>query len=53
MFNKLSKSFDKSFTTWDHLKEDSIRSTKFVFENLERGEKVRLEEIQKKWANYE
>ena len=53
MFNKLSKSFDKSFTTWDHLKEDSIRSTQFLFENLERGEIVRLEEIEKKWGNHE
>ena len=50
MFNKLSNSFDLSGTTWDHLKEDSIRSTQFVFENLERGEMQRKEEIRKKYG---
>ncbi|MCC6323808.1 hypothetical protein IT400_03380 [Candidatus Nomurabacteria bacterium] len=53
MFNKLSKSFDRSSTMWDHLKKDSIRSTEFLFQNLERGEKVRLEEIKRKWENGE
>lgn len=53
MFNKLSNTFDRSATTWDHLGQDSIRSTKFLLENLERGEKVRLEEIKRKWENYE
>jgi len=53
IFNKFTKTFDQSSTIWDHLKEDSIRSTNFLMENLERGEKVRLEEIRKKWGNYE
>ncbi len=52
IFNRLSGSFDRSSTMWDHIKEDSIRDTKFLFENLERGEVVRLEEIKKKWENY-
>ncbi len=49
MFNKLSNSFDLSSTIWDHLERDSIHRTEFLLENLERGEKVRLEEIRKKW----
>lgn len=50
MFNKLSNSFDLSGTYWDHLKEDSIKSTQFVFENLERGEAERKEEIKIKYG---
>lgn len=53
MFNKLSNSFDRSSTIWDHLERDCIHSTEFVLENLERGEKVRLEEIHEKWRSYE
>jgi hypothetical protein len=53
MFNKLSGKFDFSSTSFDHLRDDSIRSTQFVFKNLERGEKLRLEEIKKKWGKYE
>jgi len=53
IFNRLSSSFDRSSTMWDHIKEDSIRDTEFLFKNLERGEIVRLEEIKKKWENYE
>lgn len=50
IFNKLSNGFDLSATTWDHLKDDSIRNTKFLLENLERGEKQRLKEIKEKWG---
>lgn len=53
IFNKFTKTFDQSSTIWNHLKEDSVRSTNFLMENLERGEKVRLEEIRKKWELYE
>ncbi|MDO8460336.1 MAG: hypothetical protein Q7S74_04460 [Nanoarchaeota archaeon] len=50
MFNKLSGCFDLSFTIWDHLKEDSVRSTQFMLENLERGEVLQMAEIKKKWG---
>lgn len=53
MFNKLSRTFDRSSTIWDRMEKDSIRGTEFLLENLERGEIVRLEEIKKKWENYE
>ena len=49
IFNKLSGNFDSSSTTWKHLKDESIRSTKFLFENLERGEAQRRKEFDKKW----
>ncbi|MEW6617053.1 MAG: hypothetical protein AB1333_01380 [Patescibacteria group bacterium] len=48
-FNKLSNDFDLSSTIWDHLEDESIRSTQFVFENLERGEIQRKEEVRKKY----
>jgi hypothetical protein len=50
MFNKLSNGFDLSSTVWNSMKDDAIRSTKFVFENLERGETQRKEEIKNKWG---
>ena len=49
IFNKLSGNFDSSSTIWNHLKDDSIRSTKFLFENLERGEAQRRKEIEERW----
>jgi len=50
VFNKLSNSFDLSATSWNHLKEDSIRSTDFLLENLRRGEIERKKEIKRKWG---
>jgi len=50
MFNKLSGNFNSSSTIWDHLKDDAIRSTQFVFANLERGEAERKEEIRRKYG---
>jgi hypothetical protein len=49
MFNKLSNCFELSSTTFDHLKEDAIRSTQLLLENFKRGEKVRMEEIHKSY----
>ena len=50
IFNKLSSTFDLSSTTWDHLRDDSIRNTQFLLENLERGEAQREEELKKKYG---
>ncbi|MCX6796631.1 MAG: hypothetical protein NTW06_03995 [Candidatus Falkowbacteria bacterium] len=51
MFNKLSGKFDLSSTILDHLQDDAIRSTKFMLENLERGDVAFREEIKKKWGS--
>lgn len=51
MFNKLSGRFESSSTMWDHLKSDAISDTKYVLENLERGEKVRQKEVEEKWKS--
>ncbi len=47
MFNKLSGCFDQSSTVWDHLKDSSINSTKFLLNSFRRGEDQRAEEIKK------
>jgi len=48
-FNKLSIRFDSSSTIWNHLKDDSIASTRFLLENLEKGDNQYREEILKKY----
>lgn len=50
MFNKLSGKFDLSSTTFDHLKEDSIRNTMQVLEDLGNAEKIRQAEFQRKYG---
>ena len=50
MFNKLSGRFESSTTVWHHLKDDAVRSTKFLLENLERGEVARMKEDKEKWG---
>jgi hypothetical protein len=44
MFNKLSL-FDRTTTQWTHLGRGAESDTKFLLENLERGEKERIREI--------
>jgi len=51
MLNKLSSRFDRSETSWEMLKDESIRKTCFLLENLERGEAQRKEEVWKKHEN--
>ncbi len=50
MFNKISSRFDRSETRWDHLKEAALDETRLIYENLERGEKQRIEEIKKEYG---
>ena len=50
MFNKLSGRFESATTTWRHLKDDAVRNTEFLLENLERGEVARMKEIKEKWG---
>jgi RNAse (barnase) inhibitor barstar len=47
IFNIITKFYDDSVTAWDHI-EDEVRSDiDWIYDNLKRGEKVRLEEIHK------
>lgn len=50
IFNELSADFDLSSTIFSHLKEDSIRSTQYLLETLERGEQQRRKEFEEKWS---
>lgn len=52
IINKLSSDFDSSVTIWDHIKEEAVRDTRFLLENLERGEVKRQEDIRKKYGGY-
>lgn len=47
ILNLLSKYYDRSFTIWDHIEKNVTSSLEWVIDNLERGEKVRLDEIHK------
>jgi len=47
ILNLLSKYYDRSFTIWDHLERNVTGSLEWVIDNLERGEKARLDEINK------
>lgn len=49
MFNKLSSRFESSTTVWDHMKRDSVGQTKYLLENLERGENAMREEFSKEY----
>lgn len=50
ILNTISSRFDRSTTQWDYLKENAIRDTNFLLENLYRGEKQRKKEIKEKWG---
>lgn len=45
ILNLLRKHYDGSFTIWDHFERNVTGSLEWVIDNLERGEKVRLDEI--------
>lgn len=49
-FNKISNDFDLSVTTFNFIKQDAINSTRFLFDNLERGEAKRQKEIEEKYG---
>ena len=46
IFNLLSKNHDRSFWVWDHLDPQIKGEMEWLFENLKRGEAVRLKEIE-------
>lgn len=49
ILNVLRKYYDGAFTVWDHVPREIIKDLEWVVDNLERGEKVRLEEIEKRY----
>lgn len=49
IFNILSNNFNNSVWSWEHLNSDVEHEMEFLFNNLEKGEKVRVEEIYKKY----
>lgn len=49
ILNLLSKYFNGAFTVWDHVGKNVEHGTEWVMENLERGEKDRLKEIEEKY----
>ncbi len=50
ILNLLSKYYDQSSTIWSHVGENIDSSLEFIVDNLERGERVRLDEIKKKYG---
>ncbi len=49
ILNLLSKYYNRGVTYWDHIEEDVLHSFDWVKGNLQRGEKVRLREIEEKY----
>ncbi len=49
ILNKLTKYYDNSSTFWDQVEEDIKGDIDWIFENLKRGEKERLREIDEKY----
>lgn len=50
ILNILNKYYDGSFMIWDHIERNVMGSLSWVIDNLERGEKVRLDEIKKTYV---
>ncbi len=50
ILNLLSRYYEQSFTIWDQIEKNVTGSLDWVVDNLERGEKVRLDEIDKMYA---
>lgn len=46
----ISLAHDRSMHWWDHVEKEVNRQMTLMIDNLERGEKVRQEEIKKKWS---
>lgn len=49
ILNLISTKYNNSITSWNHVKKDINKDMKLLFNNLERGEMVRLDKIRKKW----
>lgn len=51
ILNRLSRYHNNSFTVWDHLEDRIDHDIQYIFNNLERGEKIRLEEIEQEYKD--
>lgn len=51
ILNLLSSNHDRSEHWWDHVEENVRRDMAWVFENLKRGEKQRIKEIEDEYAD--
>lgn len=49
ILNNITKYYDDSITMWNHIEDNVKNDINWIFGNLKRGEKVRLEEISLKW----
>lgn len=49
IFNIVTNNFDSSIWTWPHIEPAVKREMELIFNNLERGENIRIEEINRKW----
>lgn len=49
ILNILSVKYDGSVTSWGRIEEDVNHEMEWIFDNLERGEIVRLREVEEKW----
>jgi len=53
VLNKITRYYDDSITVWDHIEESVNGDVQWIYGNLKRGEKVRLDEIRVKWSRNE
>ncbi|HEX9831157.1 MAG TPA: hypothetical protein VGA94_05670 [Thermodesulfobacteriota bacterium] len=51
ILNLISYRYDRSRSLWSHVERDVLHHLNWLFDNLERGEKVRLMEIDQKYKN--
>lgn len=50
ILNKLTTYYDNSVSSWKHVENDMKRDIDLIFNNLKRGELLRIKEINKKWG---
>ena len=50
ILNKLTLYYDNSVTSWGHVEKDMKHDIDLIFNNLKRGELLRLKEIREKWG---
>ena len=51
ILNLLSQYNDRSYSVWDHIPKQIETEMSLMFENLERGERARLDEIDRQFAD--
>lgn len=51
ILNLLSNSYNRSANWWDHIEPEIDHKMRWIMDNLERGERARIEEIDREYAN--